>query len=147
MKQVNVMTMAHNATKAHLCTLGADCVRSYSQVFQSWLKHAHKVAKEVAKRDARFFIGRPVAGGGFDLIDIRELPKFSAATDRIKGAVSFWRIRGTVKTAEHTYNKSSVGFHADPLQDELIYMFNNSNQHLETCLLLEIDRQLYRLVK
>jgi len=147
MKNVNVMVMAHNATKAHLCTLGADAVRSYSEVFQSWLKHAHKVAKEVAKRDARFIIARPMPNGEQQLIDIRTLPVFSIAVDRVKGAVQSWRIRGTVTTASNTYNKSSIGFHESPLQDELNYMYNASAEHIELCLFMEIDGHFYRLVK
>lgn len=147
MKHVNVMVWAHNATKAHLCTLGADAVRSYSEVFQSWLKHAHKVAKEVAKRDARFIVERPVRLGEIQNIDIRELPVFSVAKDQVKGAVNYWAIRGSVKTTETTYGKSVTGFHADPLLNELDYMYNASAQVLELCLLLDIDGTLYRLVK
>lgn len=144
MTVINVMAVAHNMAKAQVV---GQPSRSYAEVLREWLRHFHKVAKQAAKLDAKYFVTYGIDPGKTASVDIRTLPEFSAARDMVKNPVNSWAIRGIVKTSSATFKHSSTGFHRDPLIDELDQWVNFASSYIELCLLLDIDSNLYRLTK
>lgn len=140
---MNAMSLAHNLTRAH--TLGAT-IRNYQETFCDFLSHAHKVEKQVAKRDAKYLVSYSVAGNPA-MVDIRDLPAFSASRDVIKVGVDKWLIRGNVRT-RHGWNSESYSGHYLPcLNEQLGQWVHFAEYYKELCLLLEFNGNLYRLVK
>lgn len=140
---MNAMTLAHNLTKAH--NLGAT-VRNYKESFSNFLAHSHKVEKQVAKREAKYLITHAV-GNGFAIVDIRNLPTFSATRDVIKVGVDNWAIKGNVRTRQGWNIEAYTGHYLDQLNDTLGQWVNFADVYKELCLLLEFNGNLYRLIK
>lgn len=140
---MNAMSLAHKFTQAH--TMGAT-IRNYRETFCDFLAHAHKVEKQVAKRDAKHLISFVVAGSPA-IVDIRDLAPFSVSRDVIKVGVENWRIRGNVKT-RHGWNiESYSGSYLDSLNEQLGQWLHFAEYYKELCLLLEFNGNLYRLTK
>lgn len=140
---MNAMALAHNFTKAH--NLGA-AVRNYKETFSNFLAHSHKVEKQVAKRDAKYLITFAL-GNGFAVVDIRNLPTFSASRDVIKVGVDNWTIKGNVRTRHGWNSEAHSGYYLDWLNESLGQFVNFAGEYKELCLLLEFNGNLYRLTK
>ena len=140
---MKAMTLAHNLTKAH--NLGAT-VRNYKETFANFLAHSHKVEKQVLKRDAKYLVSYAL-GQGFAIVDIRNLPVFSASRDVIRVGVDSWTIRGNVRTCHGWNIESHSGYYLDRLNESLGQFVNFAGEYKELCLLLEFNGNLYRLTK
>lgn len=140
---MNAMSLAHRLTQAH--TLGTT-FRNYRETFCDFLAHAHKVEKQVAKRDAKYLVSYMVAGNPA-MVDIRDLPPFSASRDVIKVGVDKWLIRGNVRTRYGWNIEGYSGLYLDSLNEQLGQWVNFAEYYKELCLLLEFNGNLYRLIK
>lgn len=141
---MKAMSYAHSFTKAQ--TLGS-AIRGYQEVFCNFLAHAHKVEKQVARRDAKYLVTHAVGLGNFANVDIRDLPTFSASRDVIRVGVEHWTIKGKVKTRYGWNSEAHMGCFLDSLNESLAQWVNFAGSYNEFCLLLEFNGNLYRLIK
>lgn len=140
---MNPMSLAHKLTRAHVV---GSVISNYPKTFCDFLAHSHKVDKQVKARDAKYLVSYTVAGNPA-IVDIRDLPQYSASRDVIKVGVENWLIRGNVKT-RHGWNKESYsGKYLDSLNEQLGQWVNFAGEYVELCLLLEFNGNLYRLTK
>lgn len=140
---MKAMDLAHKLTRAHVV---GSLISNYRNTFSEFLTHSHKVEKKVKERDAKYLITHYVAGNPA-IVDIRDLPKYSASRDVIKVGVEDWAIRGNVRN-RHGWNKESYqGKFLHCLNDQLGQWVNFADEYLELCLLLEFNGNLYRLTK
>lgn len=140
---MNAMSLAHKFTQAHI--LGAG-IRNYKETFANFLAHSHKVEKQVAKRDAKYLIHYWVAGNPA-IVDIRDLPTYSASRDVIKVGVENWLIRGNVRNALGWNSEGQRGMYLPALNEAIGQYVLFADNYKELCLLLEFNGNLYRLIK
>lgn len=140
---MKAMELAHKLTKAH--TLGSK-VSAYRDTFAKFLSHSHKVEKQVAKRDTKYLIQYSVAGNPV-IVDLRDLPVFSASRDVIGFGVETWSIRGNVKGAIGWNKEAQGGLYLHNLNEALNQYVMFADDYKEICLLLEFNGNLYRLIK